>query len=161
LSGSNDQTQDATPVRIGTNCDWQSICASTGWWCKGLTKKDGSLWFMDASGGNPNSPPTPYQPVQFRRVEFQKEYVAYAAGAVHAAAPGVHGPIGVVLTGDGEVWTWGMVLGDPPSLKSRAGELALKFTNTFHFKMRPVHPDPIFREKPWQLRNVKPDDAAH
>jgi len=64
---------------------------------------------MDASEGKPNGPQTPYQPVQFRHVDLQKDYVVYAAGTVHAAAAGVHGPIGVVLTGDGEVWTWGMI----------------------------------------------------
>jgi alpha-tubulin suppressor-like RCC1 family protein len=160
LTGSGDQTQDATPARVGTNSDWLSFASSTGWWCLGLIKKDGSLWFMDASEGKPNGPQSPRPPIQFRRAEYQKDYVAYAAGAVHASAPGVHGRIGVVLTRDGEVWTWGMVLGDPPTLKSRVSDLALKLTNTFHFKMGAIDPDPIFRDTPWQLRNIETERSG-
>jgi alpha-tubulin suppressor-like RCC1 family protein len=152
-TGVSDTTQDAIPTRIGTNSDWRSICATSGWWCNGLIKKDGSLWFMDASEGKPNGPRNPYQPVQFHRVEFQKEYVAYAAGAVHAAAAGVHGPIGVILTPEGEVWTWGMVLGDPPTFKSRTEALVVRLAKHLHFNVPSPDPPPIFREKPWQLRN--------
>src|SRR5258708_3518966 len=108
---------------------------------------------MDASEGRPNGPQAPYPVVQVRPIEFQKDYVAYAAGAVHAAAPGVHGPIGVILTRDGEVWTWGMVLGDPTSPMGRAQALAVKVANVLHVKISPSDPSPVFREKPWQLRN--------
>ena len=125
-TGVSDQSLDASPIRVGTNSDWQSISTSAGWWCQGLIKKDGSLWFMDASDGKPNGPRSPYPPVQFRRIEFHKDYVAYCAGATHAAAPGVHGPIGVILTRDGEVWTWGMVLGDPPTLGKQPANSGLK-----------------------------------
>jgi len=158
-TGASDQSRNATPARVGTNSDWQSISAAAGWWCHGLVKKDGSLWFMDASQSKPNGPQSPYQPVQFRRVEFPKEYVAYCAGATHAAAPGVHGPIGVILTRDGEVWTWGMVLGDPPTLKSSLQNLASRLSTHFHFKNKipPAEPAPIYREKPWQLPNVEPE----
>lgn len=158
-TGVSDQSQDAIPIRVGTNSDWRSFSSSPGWWCQGLIKKDGSLWFMDASQGKPNGPQPPYLPVQFRRIEFPKDYAAYCAGATHAAAPGVHGPIGVVLTRDGEVWTWGMVLGDPPTLKSRLQTLASRLAVCFHFKTKipPGDPDPIYREKPWQLPNLEPD----
>lgn len=159
-TGTSDLAQDATPARVGTNSDWRSISACAGWWCQGLIKKDGSLWMMDASDSKPNGPRTPYKPARFRRVELQKDYVAYAAGAVHAAPAGVHGPIGVLLTRDGEVWTWGMVLGDPPTIKGRAESLAAKLANGLHFKFRPGDPDPLFRNEPWQLRNVQPDAPA-
>jgi len=152
-TGASDQAQDATPARVGTDSDWRTLSASTGWWCQGLTKKDGSLWLMDASDGQPNGPQSSYQPVRFRRVMFQKDYVVYAGGAVHAAAPGVHGPIGVVLTRDGEVWTWGMVLGDPPTLKSGLLTLAARIANFLHLKIPSPDPPPVFREQPWQLRN--------
>jgi hypothetical protein len=110
---------------------------------------------MDASEGKPNGPRAPYKPVQFRRVEFSKDYVAYAAGATHAAAPGVHGPIGVVLTRDGEVWTWGMILGDPPTLMSRLQDLAAGFAAKLHFRIPAGEPDAVYRDKPWQLRNIE------
>ena len=108
---------------------------------------------MDASEGKPNGPRNPYQPVQFLRVEFQKDYVAYAAGAVHAAAAGIHAPIGVILTPDGEVWTWGMVLGDPPNFRSRTEALIVRLANILHFRIPSPDPPPIFRERPWQLQN--------
>jgi alpha-tubulin suppressor-like RCC1 family protein len=148
-TGASDPATEDTPTRVGTDSDWRTISDCTGWWCQGLTKQDGSLWLMDASDGKPNGPQSPYKPVRFRRVEFQKDYAAYAAGAVHAAAPGVHGPIGVVLTREGEVWTWGMVLGDPQTLVSRSVALL----NYLHFGIPPPSPAPVFREKPWRLRN--------
>ena len=160
-TGAKDTAQNATPTRVGTNSDWQSITSSADWWwCHGLVKKDGSLWVMDASDGNPNWPPSPHKPVQFRRVEFPKAYAAFAAASAHAAAAGVHGPIGVVLARDGEVWTWGMVLGDPPTFKSRMQNLAVKIGNLFHRKISPGDPPPIYREQPWQLRNIETDAPA-
>ena len=143
-TGASDTDQDATPARVGTDSDWQSLSASAGWWCQGLTKKDGSLWLMDASDGQPNGPRPPYKPLRFRRIEFQKPCLAYAGGAVHAAAPGDHRPIGVILTPDGEVWTWGMVLGDPPSFISYLSSRA----------SRSYAPPPVLRERPWRLRNI-------
>ena len=151
-TGDSDPATESIPTRVGTDSDWQTFSDCTGWWCQGLTKKDGSLWFMDASDGKSNGPRSPYKPVQFRRVEFQKDYAAYSAGAVHAAAPGVHGPIGVVLTRQGEVWTWGMVLGDPQTLKSRSEALLAGFAGLFSKASLPDVP-PVFRERPWQLRN--------
>jgi alpha-tubulin suppressor-like RCC1 family protein len=157
-TGATKTAQDAIPTRVGTDADWQSICPTAGWWCNGLTKKDGSLWFMDGSSGQCNGPQPPYYPVQFRRIEFQKDHVAYAAGAVHIAGPGNHGPIGVILTRDGEVWTWGVVLGDPPTMKSGWQALGATVDRTLHPKKSvyepDLGPDPVFREKPWQLRNI-------
>jgi alpha-tubulin suppressor-like RCC1 family protein len=155
-TGANDTAQNAIPTRIGTNSDWRSICDTAGWWCNGLVKKDGSLWFMDASEGKPNGPRTPYQLVQFRQIQFQKDYVAYAAGATHAAAPGVHGPIGVILTRDGEVWTWGMVLGDPSNFKSSLLKLGVSLARRIHpsKQVGDPEPDPVYRDELWQLRNI-------
>jgi alpha-tubulin suppressor-like RCC1 family protein len=157
-TGATNTAQDAIPTRVGTDSDWQSICATTGWWINGLTKKDGSLWLMDGSSGYPNGPRPPYFPVKFRRIELRKDYVAYAAGAIHVAGPGNHGPIGVLLTRDGEVWTWGVVLGDPPTLKSRWQALCESVERSRHPKKNvnqpDLGPDPVFREEPWQLRNI-------
>jgi alpha-tubulin suppressor-like RCC1 family protein len=154
-TGASDPAQNLIPARVGTNSDWRSISACAGWWCQGLIKKDGSLWFLDASDGKPNGPRSPYQPVQFKRVGFTNVYAAYAAGATHAAAPGVHGPIGVVLTPKGEVWTWGMVLGDPPTLKSHWQAFVAGVAREFHHKATLPDPPPVFRDQPWELRNVQ------
>ena len=155
-TGATDPAQNAIPARVGTNSDWQNISAAPGWWCQGLIKKDGSLWLMDASDGKPNGPRPPYKPVRYRRIDFQKKYAAYAAGAVHAAAPGVHGPIAVLLTPDGEVWTWGMVLGDPPTWKTRATTGLSKLAKAFHLNVPSPEPAPVFSEKPWRLPNRPP-----
>jgi alpha-tubulin suppressor-like RCC1 family protein len=160
-TGATNQAQDAIPTRPGTNSDWQSIPSCGNWWCQGLIKKDGSLWLMDASRGLANGPGpgSPYNPVKFRRIEFEKDYAAFTAGAVHAAAPGVHGPIGVAITPDGEVWTWGVVLGDPPSLKGFPGALLARFIRVLNPKAPPFDSPPVFRNTPWQLRNIPSDNS--
>jgi alpha-tubulin suppressor-like RCC1 family protein len=151
-TGVTNQAAGLTPMRIGTNSDWRGVSACGGWWCTGLTKKDGSFWFMDASDSKPNGPRPPYKAVQFRRVELPSNVVAYTAGAAHAAAPGWHEPIGVALTRDGEVWTWGMVLGDPPSIKGTLQDCAIKLAALFHRKIQRDTP-PVVRKDPWQLRS--------
>lgn len=156
FTGARDPAQNTVPARVGTDSDWRSISASTPWWCKGLTKKDGSLWLLDASQGKWNGPRPPYQPAQFRRMELSRDYVAYAGGAVHGAAAGVHGPIGVVLRADGEVWTWGAMLGDPPTWKSHCLELAASVAGLFHGKVSPTEPGLAIRKTPWRLRNIEP-----
>jgi alpha-tubulin suppressor-like RCC1 family protein len=152
-TSTQDQTLNTTPTQVGTNSDWRAIPACGGWWCQGLTKKDGSLWLMDMSDSKPNGPRSPYKPVRFRRVELQKDVVAYAAGAAHAAAPGVHAPIGVALTRDGEVWTWGLVLGDPRGLGDRLRYQAVTLAQHFGYKGGPPDAAPVIRPTPWRLQH--------
>jgi alpha-tubulin suppressor-like RCC1 family protein len=154
-TGATNIAQNATPTRIGTNSDWASICSTDWWWITGLTKKDGSMWLMDASSANNNAPPKPYQPVNFRRVDFGKDCVAYAGGSAHAAPSGVHGCVMVILTREGEVWTSGMVLGDPPTMKSRLSAMVAKFVRLIQRgkRIQELEPDPKYHEQPWQLRN--------
>jgi len=156
-TGASNSTQNVIPTQVGTNSDWQALSATTGWWCLGLTRKDGSHWLLDASDGEPNGPRAPFKPVRFRHVEFEKEAVAYAGGAVHAAGAGIHGPIEVIVTREGEVWTWGMILGDPPTLKSRAQDVMTKIAGRFKSGLSPLDPPPVYRTKPWQLRNIDSD----
>lgn len=152
-TGAADLARDVQPLRVGTDSDWKAISPSPGWWCQGLIKKDGSLWLMDASDGEPNGPRPPYKPVRFRRVDFQKEYAGYAAGAVHAAGPGVHGPIEVLVTPQGEVWTCGLVLGDPLTLRGSTEALVTSLVRLVRPKVaRPPAPA-VFRKEPWLLRN--------
>jgi alpha-tubulin suppressor-like RCC1 family protein len=155
-----DPARDTTPTRVGTDSDWRTIPACGGWWCQGLTKKDGSLWLMDASDGETNGPRPPYKPARFRRVELQKDVVAYAAGAAHAAAPGIHAPIGVALTRDGEVWTWGLRLGDPRGLVSRLELSATKLAKRFGYKGGPPDARPVIAQTPWQLQHVEADASS-
>jgi len=147
---------DTTLTRVGTNSDWVSIPACGLWWCQGLTKKDGSLWLMDASDGEPHGPQPPYKPVQFRRVEIKKDVVAYAAGAAREDAAGIHAPIGVALTRDGEVWTWGLKLDDPRRLRGRLELNAFKLASRFGYQGQPPDVRPVIRERPWQLPHLEP-----
>jgi alpha-tubulin suppressor-like RCC1 family protein len=148
---------DATPTRVGTNSDWASIPACGLWWCQGLTKKDGSLWLMDASDFDVNQPHGPVKAVRFRRVDLQKAIVAYAGGAAHITAPGGHLPIGAALTREGEVWTWGMVLGDPRSLGNRLAYRAVKLANGLGYKGEPPYATPVIHQTPWRLPHVEAD----
>jgi alpha-tubulin suppressor-like RCC1 family protein len=153
----HDPALDTTPSRVGTNSDWRSIPACGWWWCQGLTKKDGSLWLMDASDFDVNQPRGPSKAVRFRRVALGKDIVAYTAGGAHAAAPGIHAPIGVALTRDGEVWTWGLMLGDPRNLGNRLQYRAIQLANRFGLKVRPADAGPVIHQTPWQLPHVEPD----
>ncbi len=154
----NDTALDAAPVQVGTNTDWRSFTACAGWWITGLTKKDGSLWMMDASEHKANGPGTPAPPPVFQRIDFEKDIAACTAGSVHAEAPGVHGPIGVVLTRDGEVWTRGVVLGDPASPGFEIEKAAARALHWFNPKIGTPDTPPVHRNKPWQLRNVDPGE---
>jgi alpha-tubulin suppressor-like RCC1 family protein len=154
-TGVSDQALDATPTRVGTNSDWASIPACGTWWCQGLTKKDGSLWLMDASDFDLNRPSGPEKAVRFKRIGLQKDVVAYAGGAAHITAPGGHLPIGVALTRDGEVWTWGMMLGDPRSLGNRLAYRAAKLANGLGYKGEPPYATPVIHQTPWRLPHVE------
>ena len=159
-TGVRDQALDAKPTRVGSSSDWRAISASAGWWWfQGLTKTDGSLWLMDASDGKPNGPRSPFKPVQFRRCEFQKDYVAYAAGDAHAPAPGVYAPIGVALTRDGEVWTWGSVLGEYVPAHSNLQSLA-RLAARLHWHVYWGESGPMIRDRPWLLPNLDPSDPS-
>ena len=122
-----------TPIQIGTENDWQSISSSPGCFYHILRKKDSSLWALDASEHRTIKSPSAYKPIAPRKINFQKDIAAYAAGGDN---------IGVVLTHDGEVWTWGNVLGDhPPS-------------DYFGSKGKQLFPKHKIIEKPWQVSNI-------
>lgn len=154
-TGMQDQTLNTKPTRVGTNSDWQTIPACGWWWCQGLTKKDGSLWLMDASDFDLNRPRSAHQEVRFRRVELQKDVVACTAGAAAATLYAL-APIGVALTRDGEVWTWGVMLGDPRSLGNRLECRAIELANRLGYKGRPPDAKPVIRQTPWQLQHLEP-----
>jgi hypothetical protein len=95
--------------------------------------------------------------VQFSRIELQKDVVAYAAGSARAFTPSIDAPIGVALTRDGEVWTWGLMLGTPRSFRYRLACRAVKLANGLGFKGRPPDPAPVIRQTPWRLPHVEAD----
>jgi hypothetical protein len=112
---------------------------------------------MDATDFDVNLRHGPSKAVRFRQIELRKDVVACTAGVAHITAPGGHLPIGAVLTRDGEVWTWGMVLGDPRSLGNRLAYRAVKLANRLGFKVRPPDAGPVIRQRPWRLPHVEAD----
>jgi alpha-tubulin suppressor-like RCC1 family protein len=155
-SDAQNPSLDTVPTRVGTNSDWASIPACGVGWCQGLTKKDGSLWLMDASDFDANLRHGPPRAVRFRRVDLRKDVVAYTAGVAYISAPGGDPPIGVALTHDGEVWTWGLMLGDPRDLRGRLQYQAVRLANRFGYKGGPPDAAPVIRQTPWLLPHLDP-----
>lgn len=127
------KSMNHTPMQVGTDTDWASCHAPAGGFYTLLRKKDGSLWAMDASDHRMLKPDKEYKPIIFKKIDFDKDIVAYTAGG---------DSLGVVLTADGEVWTWGSVLGEH-SPKDFEGP---------HHSM--VIPTFTMVDHPWRLSNV-------
>jgi alpha-tubulin suppressor-like RCC1 family protein len=126
-----------TPFQVGNESDWQSCSGGEGWYYQLLTKKDGSLWAMDASDHRIVKPAAAYKPITFQKIDWHKDIAAYTAGG---------DDIGIVMTRDGEVWTWGRVI----------GELTPK--DFFGAKGEVFHPQSRVIKKPWQLANIDSDN---
>lgn len=124
---------DDEPMQVGTDSDWASCASSSSGFYQLLRKKDGSLWAMDASDHRRVKPDSEYKPVKFVKIDLNKDIVAYIAGGDN---------IGVALTRDGEVWTWGNVLGEH-SLKDFFGP-----------NHQAKYPKFKLVQTPWQLSNV-------
>lgn len=119
-----------TPGEIGSNSDWQA-CSSGGGFYLLLQKRDGSLWALDASDHRMVKPPNEYRPVTLRKIDFRKDVAAFAAG---------RDDIGLVITRDGELWTWGTVLGEQTPGNSGRGY---------------NRPTPRTVNHPWQLSRLE------
>jgi alpha-tubulin suppressor-like RCC1 family protein len=133
----SDASMNAMPMQVGTETDWQSCASSPGCFYHILRKKDGSLWALDASEHRRVKPDSEYKPIPLRKINLQKDVVAFTAGGDN---------IGVVLTRDGEVWTWGRVDGEhsPKDYFGPKGkQLFPKFKNI---------------DTPWQLSNIDSSD---
>jgi RNA polymerase sigma factor (sigma-70 family) len=102
-TGVADTNMNATPMQVGTDSDWQSISSAMGCFYHILKKKDGSFWALDGSELRTGKPASEYKPMKFKKLDLPKDIVAFAAGGDN---------IGVVMTGSGEVWTWGNVIGE-------------------------------------------------
>ncbi len=122
-----------TPIQIGTENDWQSFSSAPGCFYHLLRKKNGSLWALDASEHRMIKPAPKYKPIPLRPINFNKDIATYAAGGDN---------IGIILTPDGEVWTWGNVIGEH-SPKDFFGP---------NYKRL----DPKYKviDQPWQVSNI-------
>ena len=120
----NDKNLNATPMQVGNENDWQSCRSTSGGFYHVLMKKDGALWAFDASEHRVVKPDSEYKPVKLLKINLHKDIAAFGAAS---------DSIGVVMTRDGEVWTWGKVIGEhTPGLFSNARII----------------------DKPWQVSNV-------
>jgi len=130
-----------TPMQVGRETNWQSVCSSGGGFYHLLKKRDGSFWLLDASEGHQTS-------VVLSRVELPPGVVAYDAGGGAIAA----------ITRNGEVWTCGTVLGQHGT-KDRLVRFAQELCWRVGWKVQwDSDPKRIIREQPWPLRNVDPAD---
>jgi alpha-tubulin suppressor-like RCC1 family protein len=125
-----DTSSNRVPMQVGTDRDWLSCSSSPDNFYHLLRKKDGSLWSLDASEHRTIKPDAAYKPLTFQKIEWHKDIAAFAAGGDN---------IGVILTTDGEVWTWGRVIGEfsPKDYRGPNGQSA--------------DPIPKVIKKPWQL----------
>ena len=123
FTGSHD---GSTLTRIGTDSDWEKVSCCGSHYLM-LAKRDGSLWSM--------SPPDFGKPAKLNRVELQKNIIAIGGG----------GGLGVALTRDGEVWTWGKTIGEDVMRFEGSGKNSRTIDPKFH----------VFNQ-PWQLSNKEP-----
>jgi hypothetical protein len=130
FTGAKDAESKTVPTQIGTDRDWQQC--SSGAAFVTLMKKDGSLWSL--------SPPDMIQPAELKKIELQKDIVAIGGGT----------RLGAVITRDGEVWTWGRVIGEGVTTFVRSGKDVVKVSE----------PKLVVLQQPWQLSNVDPADSA-
>ena len=112
---------EAALTLIGKDNDWQKLsCCGSRYLV--LMKKDGSVWTMEYG-----------KPAQLKRIRLQKDILAIGGG----------GDIGVALTRDGEVWTWGRTIGEDVMKWNSSGKNSKQIDAKFH----------VFDE-PWQLSNT-------
>jgi RNA polymerase sigma factor (sigma-70 family) len=117
------QVLNPTPAQVGTENNWQAISGAE-YFYHVLMKKDGSLWAMDAS--DYRIAKTDHEAVQLKRIDLRKDFATFGTTG---------GKMGVALTRDGEVWTWGTVLGLPSEQDVER----------------------VRRDTPWLLPNAVPD----
>jgi alpha-tubulin suppressor-like RCC1 family protein len=119
-------------MQVGADNDWEACSSSPGGFYHILKKKDGSFWALDASEHRKVKPDREYKPIKLSKIDLHKDIVAFTAGGDN---------IGVMLTRDGEVWTWGSVVGE--------------LSPTDYFKNRkPLYPKLRVVSYPWQLANI-------
>jgi len=148
-AGGSGNLADLYPLRIGTDANWQA-CSSFGTRYHLLRKTDGSLWELNAPDYGSGRPAAGFPALKVKRLDLQKDALAFGAG---------RGAIGIVMTRDGEVWTWGRVFGEP-ALQDRLWRFYGERVAEFGVKVSWRQPTPVTRPQPWQLRNVGSDDSA-
>ena len=137
-TGITNLADDATPQPVGTNRDWMEISGG-GWFYHVLKRKDGSLWEMKP---DPDREDREGAPPPTSRIDVPGKIMAFTAGS------GL--PCGVAITDQGEVWTWGKVLGAPTG-GNRALQALSRMANRIGWRLEWGETQPLSLEKPWRL----------
>jgi alpha-tubulin suppressor-like RCC1 family protein len=141
FTGIKERSLGAAPIQVGTNRDWQAI-SRNGWLYQLLLKKDGSLWSMWADSG------PSHKPLRIAPVNLTNGLIAFAGA-------GNRVPVGIVLMSDGEVWSWGRVLGEHTPANGALQSLA-KLAGRLHQEVHWGESQPVTREEMWQLHIEEP-----
>src|SRR6185437_8909056 len=126
-----DTSSNGIPMQVGTDSDWASCSSAPGCLYCLLRKTDGSLWALDASEHRIVKPAASYAPLKTEKIDWNSDIAAYAAGGDN---------IGIILSSNGEVWTWGRAIGEF-SQKDYLGQKNGKYGE----------PKPTIVQKPWRL----------
>ncbi len=122
------------PAQVGTETNWVAGQASGGFYLL-LQKRDGSFWALDASVRRVGKAESEYQLRKFTLVNLPQTIVAFAAGGDDR---------GVVLTSEGETWTWGTVYGEYPP----------PYWDQPLAKWKTLLQEPRVVSKPWRLAHI-------
>lgn len=136
FTGNTNATSCEVPVRVGTNNDWQAISAD-GCRYQILSKKDGSLWALSAASDDSARP-------LLKPLNFGKEVVAFGGFSSRW-------PVGVLVMSDGEVRTWGRVLGESTPANPFLQMLA-KLVGRFGYRVDWGESKPVIRKEVWRLK---------
>ena len=150
-TGATNTALNATPRQVGTNHDWK-VCAPFWNSCTLLMKNDGSLWALDDAldqrGKRLGNAAWQMQPVLLRRIPLEKDIVAFCGGRHR---------LGVAVTREGEVWTWGWALGQETQWTTLVKDIAKLLRRMgIRTTLGQGRPTAVVHPEPWQLPNVSP-----
>jgi alpha-tubulin suppressor-like RCC1 family protein len=130
-----------TPTQVGTNTHWQACASSSGGFSHLLREQDGSFWLLSA-------PDFTHASLQLHPIQLPDDIVVFGFGGYSG---GYRGGTGIAITREGEVWTWGTVLGQR-SARERVRELLESLGRRIGLKtgLSPKS-NVTVREEPWPL----------
>lgn len=138
----------AIPKQIGTDTNWISVSSSR--YGNLMRQRDGSFWKLSEESEFTPRPPSAAGSALLQRLDLPKEAVAVdIAGGATAA-----------VTLDGKVWAHGVVLGERTA-KDRILQTIARFGSKISWlRDLGTRTENVYRDKPWPVRNIEPDEPA-